>query len=176
VPGYPPFSEDGGQCCRLLSQSFGERVAKCSGRSDSSDLLISQDSPITAPIGTTALGLAGLAEPYKNLYTSRRDRCRTKSIIWLGNSRRDLRAFPALARRLAGFQLRRLQQGLDPDDWKPMQTVGPGVREIRIHRRCTPGVLLGRDRRRSMSCVRLRRKRRRRAHAICESAATGSVR
>jgi phage-related protein len=56
-----------------------------------------------------------------------------KSIIWLGNSRRDLRAFPALARRLAGFQLRRVQQGLDPDDWKPMQTVGPGVREIRIH-------------------------------------------
>ena len=56
-----------------------------------------------------------------------------KSIIWLGSSRRDLRAFPALARRLAGFQLRRVQQGLDPDDWKPMQTVGPGVREIRIH-------------------------------------------
>jgi phage-related protein len=56
-----------------------------------------------------------------------------KSIIWLGNSRRDLRAFPALARRLAGFQLRRVQHGLDPDDWKPMQTVGPGVREIRIH-------------------------------------------
>ena len=56
-----------------------------------------------------------------------------KSIIWLGNSRRDLRAFPALARRLAGFQLRRVQQGLDPDDWKPMQTVGPGVREVRIH-------------------------------------------
>ena len=31
------------------------------------------------------------------------------------------------------FQLRRVQQGLDPDDWKPMQKVGPGVREIRIH-------------------------------------------
>jgi phage-related protein len=26
-----------------------------------------------------------------------------------------------------------VQQGLDPDDWKPMQKVGPGVREIRIH-------------------------------------------
>jgi phage-related protein len=38
-----------------------------------------------------------------------------------------------LARRLTGFQLRRLQQGLEPDDWKPMPTVGPGVREIRIH-------------------------------------------
>jgi len=56
-----------------------------------------------------------------------------KPLIWLGSSRRDLRAFPALARRLAGFQLRRVQEGLDPDDWKPMQTVGPGVREIRIH-------------------------------------------
>ena len=56
-----------------------------------------------------------------------------KPLIWLGSSRRDLRAFPALVRRLAGFQLRRVQQGLEPDDWKPMQTVGPGVREIRIH-------------------------------------------
>ena len=56
-----------------------------------------------------------------------------KRLIWLGSSRLDLRAFPALARRLAGFQLRRVQQGLDPDDWKPMRTVGPGVREVRIH-------------------------------------------
>lgn len=54
-------------------------------------------------------------------------------LVWLGSSRGDLRTFPALARRLAGFQLRRVQQGLDPHDWKPMQTVGPGVREIRIH-------------------------------------------
>jgi phage-related protein len=56
-----------------------------------------------------------------------------KPLIWLGGSRRDLRVFPALKRRLAGFQLRRVQHGLDPDDWKPMHTVGPGVREIRIH-------------------------------------------
>lgn len=56
-----------------------------------------------------------------------------KPIIWLGSSRRDLRVFPALARRLAGFQLRRVQHGLDPEDWKPMQTVAPGVREIRVH-------------------------------------------
>ena len=56
-----------------------------------------------------------------------------KPLIWLGSSRRDLRAFPALARRLAGFQLRRVQQGLDPDDWKAMQTVGPSAREVRIH-------------------------------------------
>jgi phage-related protein len=56
-----------------------------------------------------------------------------KPLIWLGSSRRDLRTFPVIARRLAGFQLRRVQQGLEPDDWKPTQTVGPGVREIRIH-------------------------------------------
>ena len=53
--------------------------------------------------------------------------------MWLGSSRRDLRAFPVLARRLTGFQLRRVQQGLEADDWKSMPTVGPGVREIRIH-------------------------------------------
>ena len=56
-----------------------------------------------------------------------------RALIWLGSSLRDVRGFPALARRLAGFQLRRVQQGLDPDNWKPMRTVGPGVREIRIH-------------------------------------------
>ena len=56
-----------------------------------------------------------------------------KALMWLGSSRRDLQDFPALARRLAGFQLRRVQQGLDPDDWKPIPTVGPGIREIRIH-------------------------------------------
>ena len=33
---------------------------------------------------------------------------------------------------MAGFQLRRVQQGLEPNDWKPMATVGPGVREIRV--------------------------------------------
>jgi len=31
-----------------------------------------------------------------------------------------------------GFQLLRVQEGLDPTDWKPMAAVGPGVREIRV--------------------------------------------
>ena len=26
----------------------------------------------------------------------------------------------------------RVQRGLDPDDWKPMATIGHGVREIRV--------------------------------------------
>ena len=51
---------------------------------------------------------------------------------WLGSSLDDVRAFPAEAKRAAGYQLGRVQQGLMPDDWKPMATVGAGVYEIRI--------------------------------------------
>ena len=36
---------------------------------------------------------------------------------------------------MAGFELRRVQQGLQPTDWKPMASVGPGVEEIRVHTR-----------------------------------------
>lgn len=56
-----------------------------------------------------------------------------KPLRWVGASLRDLRAFPEAARREAGYQLRRLQQGLLPGDWKPIISVGPGVAEIRIH-------------------------------------------
>jgi phage-related protein len=56
-----------------------------------------------------------------------------KPLFWVGSSRNDLKAFPSDARRVAGFQLRRVQQGLEPNDWKPIGTVGPGAREIRIH-------------------------------------------
>jgi phage-related protein len=55
-----------------------------------------------------------------------------KPLVWLGSTRRDISVFPADARRRSGFQLRKVQQGLAPDDWKPMTSVGPGVREIRI--------------------------------------------
>jgi phage-related protein len=55
-----------------------------------------------------------------------------KQIQWLGSSRADVRAFPEDARVDAGWQLELVQRGLDPDDWKPMPTVGAGVREIRI--------------------------------------------
>lgn len=53
--------------------------------------------------------------------------------MWVGSSLDELRAFPEDARRVAGFQLRRVQQGLQPNDWKPMTTVGTGVEEIRVH-------------------------------------------
>ena len=56
-----------------------------------------------------------------------------KPLLWLGSSRTDLRTFPPDARRVAGFQLRRVQRELEPCDWKPMPSVAPGVREIRVH-------------------------------------------
>ncbi len=56
-----------------------------------------------------------------------------KDAFFLGSSLADLRDFPAEARNEAGFQLRRVQSGLDPENWKPMQGIGAGVREIRIH-------------------------------------------
>ncbi|SAK41026.1 type II toxin-antitoxin system RelE/ParE family toxin [Caballeronia ptereochthonis] len=55
-----------------------------------------------------------------------------KEIRWVGSSYDDILEFPAEARREAGFQLGRLQVGLDPEDWKPFDDLGPGVREVRI--------------------------------------------
>ena len=55
-----------------------------------------------------------------------------KVLQWLASSRSDVRAFPRETRRLLGVQLRRVQQGLEPSDWKPVAAVGPGVREIRV--------------------------------------------
>ena len=53
-----------------------------------------------------------------------------KPVVFLASSLDDLRAFPEQARHDAGFQLERVQRSLGPDDWKPMQTIGSGVREI----------------------------------------------
>ena len=55
-----------------------------------------------------------------------------KDLIFLGSSLDDIRDFPLNARRETGYQLHQLQQGSDPDNWKPMSSVGSGVREIRI--------------------------------------------
>jgi phage-related protein len=59
-------------------------------------------------------------------------RPRLKPIAFCGTSLNELRKFPEAARQEAGFELYRVQRGLDPTDWKPMLTIGRGVREIRI--------------------------------------------
>jgi len=55
-----------------------------------------------------------------------------KVIVFCGSALSDLRAFPESARRQAGYELDKVQHGLDPADWKPMSVVGAGAREIRI--------------------------------------------
>ena len=55
-----------------------------------------------------------------------------KDIKWVGSSYDDLIAFPKAPRKEAGFQLGKVQAGLDPTDWKPFDEVGAGTREIRV--------------------------------------------
>lgn len=55
-----------------------------------------------------------------------------KPIRFLGNALKCLRDFPEDAKQDAGYQLDKLQRGEQPDDFKPMPSVGKGVEEIRI--------------------------------------------
>jgi phage-related protein len=55
-----------------------------------------------------------------------------KQIAFEGSSLDDLREFTPTARNEAGYQLDKVQHGLEPDDFKPMPTVGKGVWELRI--------------------------------------------
>ena len=55
-----------------------------------------------------------------------------RQILWVGSAYEDLLAFPKDARKEAGFQLGKVQAGLEPAGWKPFDAVGAGTREIRI--------------------------------------------
>ncbi|ABW32817.1 type II toxin-antitoxin system RelE/ParE family toxin [Acaryochloris marina] len=55
-----------------------------------------------------------------------------KPINWIGTSLEDISDFPESARRKAGFQLRLVQGGEKPTDFKSMSVVGAGVKEVRI--------------------------------------------
>mgnify|MGYP000217457447 CR=1 FL=1 len=55
-----------------------------------------------------------------------------KQIEFIGNSLDALRSFPLEARQDTGYQLDKVQRGLEPDNWKPMNTIGSGVKEIRV--------------------------------------------
>ena len=55
-----------------------------------------------------------------------------KPLKFKGTSLQDLRDFPEAARREAGHQLDRVQNGIEPEDFKSMPSVGSGVQEIRL--------------------------------------------
>lgn len=48
------------------------------------------------------------------------------------STRKVIRGFPKQVRADLGVELMRVQAGLNPTDWKPMPSVGKGVREIRV--------------------------------------------
>ena len=55
-----------------------------------------------------------------------------KPLAWLGSSYRDLPAFPPAARRAVGHNLGLVQNGLMPEDIKPMEQIGAGTYEMRV--------------------------------------------
>ena len=55
-----------------------------------------------------------------------------KPVTFLGDSLKRLREFPEDARQDTGYQLDRVQRGMQPADFKPMPSVGKGVEEIRV--------------------------------------------
>ncbi len=55
-----------------------------------------------------------------------------KEVEFRGSSLIDLRDFPQTVMREVGHQLDKVQNGLAPDDAKPMPTIGAGVVELRI--------------------------------------------
>lgn len=57
----------------------------------------------------------------------------TKPIRYLGGSLKAINKFEPDAVEEINFELHALSMGLNPNDWKPMSSIGMGVNEIRIH-------------------------------------------
>src|SRR6266853_5264998 len=55
-----------------------------------------------------------------------------KPVRFLGDSLKCLRDFPEDAKQDAGYQLDKVQRGEQPDDFKPMPSIGRGVEEVRV--------------------------------------------
>ena len=55
-----------------------------------------------------------------------------KPVRFLGDSLKRLREFPEDVKQDTGYQLDKVQQGHQPDDFKPMPSIGKGVEEIRV--------------------------------------------
>ena len=58
-----------------------------------------------------------------------------KPLRFMGSAKEELSAFPSPVRLRLGHELFMVQAGRDPDDWKPMTSVGPGACEIRARDR-----------------------------------------
>ena len=55
-----------------------------------------------------------------------------RPVVWMGNSKKNLRDFPAGAQKLLGDELQLIQFGGMPKDAKPFKGVGSGVFELAL--------------------------------------------
>ncbi|USX25796.1 type II toxin-antitoxin system RelE/ParE family toxin [Oxalobacteraceae bacterium OTU3CINTB1] len=55
-----------------------------------------------------------------------------KKLAFVGDSLKQIRNFAGDAMQDVGFQLHKVQIGEQPDDFKPMPTIGTGVEELRV--------------------------------------------
>ena len=55
-----------------------------------------------------------------------------RPLVWMGNAKRNLQAFPKGAQKLIGDELQLIQFGGMPKDAKPFKGVGSGVFEIAL--------------------------------------------
>jgi phage-related protein len=53
--------------------------------------------------------------------------------VFIGSSSDAIKKFPRETQKEIGWQLQAVQNGLNPEDWKPMPSIGSGVKELRIH-------------------------------------------
>jgi phage-related protein len=62
------------------------------------------------------------------------DSASEKDVVWWPPDLPQLirREWPEETRKEVGFQLGRVQQGLDPDHYRDMSSIGVGVREIKV--------------------------------------------
>jgi phage-related protein len=56
-----------------------------------------------------------------------------REVLFIGSSRKDLKAFPEETKDYFGQELWYLQNDMEPTDWKPMTSIGQGVRELRTN-------------------------------------------
>lgn len=56
-----------------------------------------------------------------------------KKITWLGTTHELVKSYSGNIRQEIGYNLDKVQRGLEPNDWKSISSVGRGVKEIRIH-------------------------------------------
>lgn len=68
---------------------------------------------------------------YNDRLISEEDTPRLADVVWLGDSKEVLRAFPKVPQQDLGYALYQVQLGQMPPDSKPMFTVGSGVYELR---------------------------------------------